>query len=82
LKWYMTEFGILCNLDRMTHIMAGKTELKEQAEGRKLWQVVAMFPVGGMNQPQMHIPLMDCDTKEEAREAIAKLHEQIKMSMH
>jgi hypothetical protein len=69
--WHLTESGVLCNLDRMTHIMPAKTELGEQAEGRKPWQVVAMFPVGGVQNPQMHIPLHDCDTKEEAEEWIA-----------
>jgi hypothetical protein len=59
----------------MTHIMPAKTDLKEQTEGRKNWQVVAMFPVGGVQQPQMHIPLVDCDTKEECEQEILKLQD-------
>lgn len=83
--WYLTEEGVLCNLGQMTHIMAAKTDFKDQSEGSKAWQVVAMFPtpnVGSGHMPQMHIPLMQCDTKEECHDEITKLQDLFKTSLH
>lgn len=81
MHWYLTVFGVLLNLERVTHVMWGRTELQEQAKGSKPIMVVAMLPAGGGGpEKQMHLPLAEFDTEEEAKAFILEFQDEMRGS--